>query len=249
MQTPHRALVVSIHDVSPLTRNVVSEIVHDLCEAGVNRISLLVIPNHHMKAPIVENPAFCEWLGEMAEGREIVLHGYFHMRPAGAGGWWDAVVTEHYTAGEGEFYDLPQPEAASRLGRARREFAIAGLEPKGFIAPAWLLGDEAEKAVRDAGFEYTTRLRNFTDLVTGRQTMSQSLVWSVRSEWRRILSLWWNASLARKLREVPLMRVGLHPADWRHERIRKQAMELIRAALAGREVITYDDWLAHLRSQ
>jgi len=221
----------------------------DLAEVRVGRIPLLVIPNHHKKAPIREDPAFCEWLGRAAQGREVVLHGYFHMRPRGIGGWWDTAITEHFTAGEGEFYDLAEGEATFRLESAKREFAAAGLSSRGFIAPAWLLGDEAEEAVRKAGFDYTTRLRNFKDLVTGRQTASQSLVWSVRCGWRRVLSLWWNALLARKLWEAPLLRIGLHPSDWQHERIRRQALELIRAALAGREVMTYEDWLARLRSQ
>jgi len=249
MQTPRRALVVSIHDVSPLTWNVVLDMIVDLARAGVERTALLVIPNHHGRAPIQQSATFCEWLENAARAHEVVLHGYFHMRPGGSGGWWDTFVTEHYTAGEGEFYDLPEGEAALRLERAKSEFSAVGLAPRGFIAPAWLLGQEAEQAVRKAGFEYTTRLRNFQDLVTGRETTSQSLVWSVRSGWRRILSVWWNALLARRLFLAPLLRIGLHPVDWKHRTIRRQALEVTRAALAGREVITYDGWLARLRSE
>jgi predicted deacetylase len=221
----------------------------DLLEARLDRISLLVIPNHHKLAPISEDATFCEWLRTAAHRHEVVLHGYFHMRPQSAAGWWSTIVTEHYTASEGEFYDLPEKEASSLLEKAKREFAAAGFVPRGFIAPAWLLGAEAEVAVKRAGFEYTTRLRNFKDLVTARETASQSLVWSVRSGWRRVLSLGWNALLARRLWKAPLLRVGLHPADWDHSAIRRQALGLIRAALAGHEAMTYEDWLAHLRSQ
>ena len=249
MQTSRRALVVSIHDVSPLTADVVFGMVRDLAKAGVGRLALLVIPNHHRKAPLRENPAFCEWLSRAAQEHEVVLHGYFHMRPSSGGGWWGTLVTEHYTVNEGEFYDLAEGEAASRLEDAKREFAAAGLFPKGFIAPAWLLGAEAEQAVKKAGFHYTTRLRNFKDLVTGRETASQSLVWSARNRWRRTVSLWWNGLLVRTLWTAPLLRIGLHPADWHHNRIRGQALELIRAALARRDVITYEGWLARLRSQ
>jgi predicted deacetylase len=249
MQTPRRALVVSIHDVSPLTWEMVTQMLHDLTKAGVDRVPLLVIPNHHKMAPIREDAVFCEWLSTAAQRHEVVLHGYFHMRPGGVRGWWDTAVTEHYTAGEGEFYDLPEGEASSRLEKAKRDFAATGLSPRGFIAPAWLLGAEAEAAVKKAGFDYTTRLRSFKDLVTTRETNSQSLVWSVRAGWRRVLSLWWNALLARRLWEEPLLRIGLHPPDWKHGRIRRQALGLIRAALAGREAMTYEDWLARLRSQ
>jgi uncharacterized protein len=249
MQTPRRALVVSIHDVSPLTRDVAAQMLLDLSEAGVDRMPLLVIPNHHKMAPIREDAVFCEWLRTAAQRHEVVLHGYFHMRPEGVGVWWKSVITEHYTAGEGEFYDLTEDEALCRLEKAKLDFAATGLSPRGFIAPAWLLGAQAEAAVRKAGFDYTTRLGSFKDLVTTRETPSQSLVWSVRAGWRRVLSLWWNALLARRLWGAPLLRIGLHPPDWKHGRIRQQALGLIGAALAGREAITYEDWLAHLRSQ
>jgi predicted deacetylase len=222
---------------------------HDLAEAGVNRTSLLVIPDHHHKALMAEDPDFCEWLRNwQCNGQEVVLHGYFHKRPKRGGGWAQSLITEHYTAGEGEFFDLTQPEATARLRKAKAEFAAAGFHPTGFIAPAWLLGTEAEAAVKRAGFGYTTRLKNFKDLETGQETLSQSLVWSVRSGWRRQVSLWWNAWLAGRLANAPLLRVGLHPPDWMHPKIRAQALDLIRAALAGREVLTYDDWLARLRA-
>ena len=120
---------------------------------------------------------------------------------------------------------------------------------RGFIAPAWLLGREAERAVRRVGFDYTTRLRTFKDLVTGRETLSHSLVWSVRSAWRRIASLCWNRLLAHKLFRAPLLRIGLHPVDWQHGAVRRQALHLVRSALAAREAITYEGWLARLRSE
>lgn len=249
MQTSHPALIVSIHDVSPLTQGAVEVMIQDLGQSGVPRTSLLVIPNHHHKAPMAEDAGFQEWLREkVRNGHEVVLHGYFHKRPPSDSGLASKLVTEHYTAGEGEFYDLTEAAATERLEKAKTEFATAGFRPTGFIAPAWLLGNEAEAAVKKAGFGYTTRLKNFKDLASGRETPSQSLVWSVRSGWRRQVSLWWNAWLASRLAGNPLLRVGLHPPDWTHPQIKAQALDLIRAALAGREVLTYDDWLARLRA-
>lgn len=250
MQTSRPALVVSIHDVSPLTEERVKTMLGDLENIGVGKISLLVVPNHHHRAPILENAGFCRWLAEITPSpHEAVVHGYYHLRPRqSGGGWWSSLVTEKYTAGEGEFYDLSRALAAERLETAKREFREAGLQACGFIAPAWLLGAEAEEAVRATGFEYTTRLGTFKDLGTGRETESQSLVWSVRTGWRRVLSLGWNGLLFRRLTESPLMRVGLHPPDWDHPAIRRQILELIRTALAGREAMTYEGWLKRERS-
>jgi len=245
MQTSRPALITSIHDVSPLTRSRVAEMLDDLAGLGVQRTSLLVIPNHHHKAPFLEDAGFCDWLREMGTlGHEIVLHGYYHKRPSGGGGWVQTLMTEYYTAGEGEFYDLSEMEAGWRLEEGLLEFQKAGFRPTGFIAPAWLLGEAAEQAVKKAGFHYTTRLQNFKDLMTDREDVSQSLVWSVRAAWRRQVSLWWNASLASRLQGNPLLRVGLHPPDWDHGAIRGQIIDLITAALAGREVMTYEDWFA-----
>jgi uncharacterized protein len=249
MQTPRRALVVSIHDVSPLTCKRVFAMVGDVAAAGVGRVALLVIPNHHSKAPIREDPDFCDWLKRSAQIHEVVLHGYLHSRPRSEGAWLETFVTEYYTAREGEFYDLSESEATRRLERGKHELRELGLETRGFIAPAWLLGREAECAVKKVGFEYTTRLRTFNDLVTGGKTVSHSLVWSVRGAWRRVASLCWNRLLARKLSRAPLLRIGLHPVDWQHGAVRRQALYLVRSALAAREPITYEGWLARLRSE
>ena len=72
-----------------------------------------------------------------------------------------------------------------------------GLKPRGFIAPAWLLGNEAEQAVRDAELEYTTRLRTVCDLRSESVFPARTLVYSVYNSWRRTLSRSWNAALFR----------------------------------------------------
>src|SRR5258707_1329370 len=118
MQTSRPTLIVSIHDVSPLTQERVGAILSDLASAGGTKTSLLVVPNHHHKAPISENPLFCSWLRDAQDiGHELVMHGYFHQRPSG-GSLAQSLVTEHYTKGEGEFFDLSENEAASRLEKA-----------------------------------------------------------------------------------------------------------------------------------
>ena len=55
-------------------------------------------------------------------------------------------MTRIYTADEGEFYDIDRATARELVSKAREEFRGIGLDPRGFIAPAWLLGPEAEAA-------------------------------------------------------------------------------------------------------
>lgn len=244
--TNRPALAVSIHDVSPWTRESVARMLADLESAGVGVTSLLVVPDHHHRGAVDADPAFAAWLrGLQAAGHEIVLHGFFHRRePKPRTAWWRKLVTEHYTAGEGEFYDIDYDAARLRMREGRRMLEAAGLEVRGFIAPAWLLGPEAERAAKDEGFAYTTRLRGVLDLRSGRWTSSQSLVYSVRSAWRRVVSLGWNAALAAKLQGNPLARLGLHPPDWDHDAPRSQALRLAGAMARKRRVIRYRDVVA-----
>lgn len=243
-----KKLVVSIHDVSPATRVTCDRMLDDLAGLGVDRASLLVVPNHHRRGHFLDDPEFCRWLADcVAQGHEIVVHGYFHQREnPDRAGLRDRLVTEIYTAGEGEFYDLSRADATALLARAIADFARFHVEyaegsppPVGFIAPAWLLGEEAQAAVRDAGFGYTTRLTTFENLRTGVVTRSQSLVYSPRSAWRRVVSRGWNAWLARRLRTNRLLRLGLHPPDRGFPAIWNQIRQLVTEARSERAAVTY----------
>jgi len=247
----NRALVVSIHDVSPLTLQKTQQILDDLKKIGCASTSLLVIPDHHRRGRVSMNATFAEWLRErVAAGHETVLHGYYHLREQqSADGVFKKMVTQSYTAGEGEFFDLSQTEARERLKSGMSEFTACGVAATGFIAPAWLLGDDAECAVRSLAFEYTTRIATVSDFKSGDVLSARSLVWSVRAAWRRVCSLAWNRLLALTLRNAPLLRVGIHPPDWDHTAIRDQILNLTSAALAGRRAMTYQQWLASMRRQ
>ena len=243
-----RAVVVSIHDVSPRTRPACERILAEVGALGVGACSLLVIPDHHQRGHFLEDAAFCTWLGGLARcGHEAVMHGYFHQRTRRDGETPVAkVTTRFYTAGEGEFYDIDREAARSLVSRAREEFRGIGLDPRGFIAPAWLLGAEAEAALRDLGVEYTTRLGSVLDLRSSTAHRSQSLVWSVRSAWRRATSRGWNAFLFKRLAVHPLLRIAIHPVDIGHPAIWRQIRVLVTRAIADRKALTYQAWLGEL---
>jgi uncharacterized protein len=246
-----KSLVVSIHDVSPATLERTERILSDLKSAGAVRVSLLVVPDHHHRGPVNENTAFAGWLrAACAEGNEAVLHGYYHLREnRSTDGPLTRLITRSYTAGEGEFLDLGNPEARELLLRGKAAVEACGVGVSGFIAPAWLLGAEAERAVREAGFQYTTRIATVSDFVTGAVHRSQSQVWSVRAGWRRTCSLAWNSLLFQMTLRCPLTRIGIHPPDWDHPRIREQILRIIGKALAAREPMTYEGWLSRMRAK
>jgi uncharacterized protein len=246
-----RNLVVSIHDVSPLTQPSCARIMGDLQAMGVTLTTLLVIPNHHQRAPIVEHHDFQDWLKEkVSEGHEPVLHGYFHARtPKSTDAGIVKFTNQVYTAGEGEFYDLDRAEASRRLRQGLDDLAFLQRPIAGFVAPAWLLGLEAEAAVRQVGFRYVTTVGAVNVFDGVHRYASRSLVWSTRSSWRRVASLAWNQSLVSRLREKALLRIGIHPSDREIPMVWSQVRSVIASALEDRRPLSYEKFIAnHLDS-
>ena len=244
-----KALVVSVHDVSPLTQASCDKILQTLRSLGVSGGSLLIIPNHHSKAPIRENAAFKDWVSDLVrQGYEPVLHGYYHARspkPTDAG--ITKFTTQVYTAGEGEFFDLERDEAMNRLRMGIEDLSFLDRRLNGFVAPAWLLGYEAEAAVRKIGFSYITNVGSVKVFEGAHSYSSRSLVWSTRAPWRRMVSLAWNQGLISRLREKPLLRIGIHPADCEIPAVWSHVKSVISAALQDRQPLSYEKFVAGQR--
>jgi uncharacterized protein len=250
-EADRESLIVSVHDVAPATRAVAEKIVAELSNHRVPVCSLLVVPNYHHRGSSTEDRTFVRWLQDLeAQGHEIVIHGYFHERPRrDSEDLREKFLTRFYTNDEGEFYDLDYDEAFRRITRARDEFVAAGLTPRGFIAPAWLLGAAAERAAAEAEMEYTTRLTGIRDLRSGDIFSARTLAYSVRSGWRRAASLAWNAAMASHLAGAPLARVSIHPPDRDHAEIWEQILRLIDRLIEDRTPTTYRDWVAEKRTR
>ena len=186
-----KSLVVSLHDVSPVTQTLCENILAQLKDLGVRQTSLLIIPNHHGKAPITRDASFRSWLARKVDlDHEPVLHGYFHQRQRQrVDSFFSKLTTEIYTAGEGEFFDLSTKEASDKLQRGLEDLAFLPRRVTGFIAPAWLLSAGAEEAVDKLGFRYTTRLSGVRIFGRSGEIGSRSLVWSTRAKWRAVMSL------------------------------------------------------------
>ena len=244
------AFVVSIHDIAPSTRATAEKMIAELSRRGVSTSSLLVVPNYHHGGSMLADRELGIWLRELeGRGHEIVIHGYFHDRPRrGNESLREKFLTRFYTDDEGEFFDLSYDDALERISRAREEFRSLGLAPRGFIAPAWLLGAESARAAKDAGVEYTTRLSSVSDLVRGKSFPVRSLVYSARNQWRRTASLAWNATMFLAAKQRQLVRLSIHPPDYVHREIWNQVLRFIDELLVGRTPTTYAAWMDEQRA-
>jgi uncharacterized protein len=245
------ALIVSIHDVAPASRQIAERIASELSRRGITAFSLLVVPNYHQTGSITADRELGIWLRALeGRGDEIVIHGYYHQRPRHEHESVSAkLITRFYTKDEGEFYDLDYEEALRRIERAREEFKSIGLSPRGFVAPAWLLGPEAERAATDAGIEYTARIGSVRDLHSQTDSFARSLVYSTRKPWRRKTSLAWNSALFLAATRQPLVRLSIHPTDYTHPEVWKQILKFIDQLLKGRSPTTYAAWIDEQRVQ
>ena len=151
MKPPLKLLLASIHDVSPRFETEVDQLL-DLLEPHVgNRLAMLVVPNHWGDAPIMPGSAFASRLrGWSDAGIEIFLHGFFHRDDSVHRGILNRARGRLMTAGEGEFLGLPIAEASSRIAAGRSLLQdITGRPVAGFIAPAWLYGFGARRALEE----------------------------------------------------------------------------------------------------
>ncbi|HWI13793.1 MAG TPA: polysaccharide deacetylase family protein [Burkholderiales bacterium] len=235
-----RALCVSVHDVSPATWSACRTVLSTVSEVDASLpVTLLVVPDYHGLGYAV--PAWYRaWLAaRMTRGDEVALHGYTHRDDAPAGKTLgDRLRRRFYTAGEGEFAAVSRDTAMKKIAAGNAWCAAQGLRPGGFVAPAWLMSRGTWEALRSFDFTYTTTLGRFHLLRERRSINALSLVYSARSPWRRWTSRQWNSMLARAMRDAPLVRLGLHPADAEHPELMEHVRRIVDYARRGRQALT-----------
>jgi predicted deacetylase len=226
------SLVVSIHDVTPAHASEVARL-WAVCAARGVMPALLVVPNWHGGWPLHEHPEFVSWLrARVADGAEIVLHGERHDEVGLPRGLVDAFRALGRTAAEGEFLTLDEAGARDRIERGLRVLRELGLQPIGFVPPAWLAREGCDRAVCAAGLRFTEDQRALRFFPSGRRLDSPVLRWSSRTRARAVASVAVAAGRWRLQRRADLMRVALHPQDLRHP------------ATAGSLVRSLERWLS-----
>ena len=241
------ALCVSIHDVAPATWDECRRLAQAVREVAALPLTWLVVPAYHRAGG---EPARMEAGLEraLAQGDELALHGYTHLdtAPRGPG------LSERFLRGsyshEGEFAALPADEAARRIQRGLDWFAERGWPVRGFVPPAWLMGEGSWQALRAFDFDYTTTFLRFHLLGAGAGSagtagssgavLSPSLVYAARNRTGRLASPLLADALMLALARRPLIRLSLHPPDVRHPRLLRHAQDTVERLLATHTAMT-----------
>ena len=244
---------VSIHDVSPAWTDEV-EAALEVCAAAGARPALLVVPNFHGRAPLLDDARFCARLRDLqAAGHEIYLHGFFHrsrdrFEPAGGAGsstsarlaWLFAQRVA--SGGEAEMSDVSVEEGRRRVDDGERILRAAGLRIDGFVAPAWSMPPWLLPMLSVRGCRFTEDHLHVYDPSTRRARSSVVLNWATRSPGRLLSTVAW-CRIAKRARALMPARIAIHPADMRYLLVRSE-IELLLDWARGDTVARGADLLA-----
>jgi predicted deacetylase len=211
--------MISIHDVTPAFAAGVLRL-WDMCAARGLAPALLVVPDWHGEWPLPQHGGFVRWLRDRAdEGAEIVLHGERHQH--------------------GEFRDLDRSAARERIDRGLRILRVLGLEPAGFVPPAWLAREEGHAAVGEAGLGFSEDDRAVRIFPAGRRVTSPVVRWSARTPVRA----WGSVAVARGRwavqRGARYPRLVFHPQDLDHPGTTRDLPTTLDRWLSRHEPISY----------
>jgi predicted deacetylase len=233
------SLLVSIHDATPALDAATRECWSICRRAGV-RPALLVVPNWHGCAPLERDAGFARWLAERAaEGADILLHGERHDESGSARGWRDELRALGRTAGEGEFLTLRYEAASERIARGLRVLRDCGLDPVGFVPPAWLAREETHRACADLGLGVSEDERSLRVHSVGARLPSPVVRWSARTAVRAhasaaVARLRWHVQ-----RSASMPRLALHPTDLDHPATRRSLERALHDWSAAHGVGSY----------
>lgn len=245
-----RRLLLSIHDVSPRSEDAVLRLRDLLAQSGGEcSMALLVVPNHWGEAPIRAGSAFAARLRGWAEqGDEIFLHGWFHHDPVRHRRIADRWRSQWLTADEGEFLGLSYDEARRLLGDGRKLLEdLTGRQVAGFVAPAWLYGAGAHRALAELEFPLAEgHLRVWHPPTGAVLARGPVITWATRSRAREASSLAWAALSRRALGAGDVVRIGVHPGDIASAPVRASIAATVAHFAARRTQGRYGDLLAAL---
>jgi predicted deacetylase len=240
---PERTIAVALHDVEPATFERCVEIRTWLDERGVERVTLLVIPARDLHPVGERSPALVDWLAARRRlGDAIAQHGFQHeqlRRPSLS----HRVSAPARARRAAEFAGLDDEETRRAVDAGWRLLKLAGIEPDGFVAPAYAYTPALRRAV-SARFRWWASLLSLHGAAAepGEGLPVTAGGRLLRTRGRQLLPAWGPRSIrAGALLAGDTLRLDLSPANLEHPRQLRE-LERTLARIAGRrQAVTYDE--------
>lgn len=238
------ALLVSLHDVSPLTLEASRRALDLVRAAGLRTadLTVLVVPFHEGRVELDDDKPTVRWLETLAgEGATLALHGLTHRMSGRLGpqGWFWGYG---FARGQAELYRADEATAAGCLegGVQILERARLRSHVSGFVPPAWLLSPAARGVVERAGFSFYEVLGG---IVSKGQCIGRRLVgWGSLT---LVESLATSAFAAcQSVRSPADTRVAIHPADMGRSASRASIARTLTRLRQRLAPASYDRFLA-----
>jgi predicted deacetylase len=237
-----RTIAIALHDIEPATYARCALIRDWLYDHGVDRVTLLVIPARDLH-PVAERcPDMVSWLAECrGHGDAIAQHGFQHSQLRSAP-WPRRIVPGHARTRAAEFVGLDQRETRSAVEAGWRLLRLAGIEPHGFVAPAYAYTPALHRTLA-ARFSWWAGLLHVHRPTPAAQRSTFTPAWSLAGSGpvRGALS----PALVRvgALTAGRTLRLDLHPSDLEHPR-HMLALEAVLRRAHDRCAVTYDELAA-----
>lgn len=232
-------LAVAIHDVEPSTFERCARMREWLDDHGVDRVTLLVIPASDLHPFQDRRPELADWLRERtARGDAVAQHGLQH-RQGRRGAPLRQALARWQGHDAAEFVGLDEGETRRAVESGRRLLKLAGVEPRGFVAPGYAYTPSLRAAL-DGRYEWWADLLRLHRGGRG-ATLAPALTLGTATPLKRALS----PLLIRGMSVAggPLLRLDLHPADLDHPR-HMLALDAVLTRAGRRTAVTYDDLVA-----
>jgi uncharacterized protein len=229
-------VAVTLHDVEPATFARCALIRDWLDDHGIDRVTLLVIPAPDLHPFDGRRPELSIWLNERVRGGDAVAqHGLHHLQSRRAA-WPRQLLGQGRESAE--FVGLDQAETRRAVDAGRRVLKLAGLEPRGFVAPAYAYTPALRETLRPR-FAWWAGLLQVH--VRGGHRLAPALGLGTSDAVKRAAS----PTLLRACARIAgtTMRLDLHPADLDHPR-HVLALESVLRRARDREPVTLDELAA-----
>lgn len=234
-----RTILVALHDVEPATFDRCALIRDWLGDHGVERVTLLVIPARDLHPLHDRRPEITDWLQECEQrGDAIAQHGFQHeqlRRPA----WPRQALTRLTHTGEPEFVGLDEKETQRAVEAGWRVLKLAGVEPRGFVAPAYAYTQSLRDVLTER-FAWWAELLHVRRAGDGDQAPLLSPPLKLASGGRAARLMSPAVLRVAAIAAGSTLRIDVHPGDLDHTR-HMLALERVLQSSRRRSAVTYDD--------